>query len=58
LIKTKNKNKKTYLWPKRQLPSFGPAFRPIGLFEGGGDGGEGMGVVVAGVYAVVVVVVR
>jgi hypothetical protein len=33
-------------------------FRPISLFEGGGDGGEGMGVVVAGVYAVVVVVVR
>jgi hypothetical protein len=54
LIKTKNKDKKTYLWPKRQLPSFGPTLHPIGLFEGGGDGGEGVGVVVAGMYAVVV----
>jgi hypothetical protein len=58
LIKTKNKKKKTYLWPKRQLLSFGPAFRPVGLFEGGGDGGEGMGTVVVGVHAVVVVVER
>jgi hypothetical protein len=55
LIKTKQKQK-TYLWPKRQLPSFGPAFRPVGLFEGGGDGGEGVRTVVAGVHAVVVVV--
>jgi hypothetical protein len=50
-----NKNKK-HLWPKRQLPSFGPAFHPVGLFEGGDDGGEGMGMVVAGMHAVVVVV--
>jgi len=28
-------------------------FHPVGLFEGGGDGGEGVGVVVAGVYTVV-----
>jgi hypothetical protein len=55
LIKTKNKKKKTYLWPKRQLLSFGPVFRPVGLFEGGGDGGEGVGMVVVGVHAVVVV---
>jgi hypothetical protein len=55
LIKTKQKQK-TYLWPKRRLPSFGPAFRPVGLFEGGGDGGEGVGTVMAGVHAVVVVV--
>ena len=51
-----NKYKKTYLWPKRQLPSFGPVFCPVGLFEGGGDGGEGMGTVVVGVHTVVVVV--
>ena len=31
-------------------------FRPVGLFEGGGDGGEGVGTVMAGVHAVVVVV--
>jgi hypothetical protein len=36
--------------------SFGPAFHPAGLFEGGGDGGEGMGTVMVGVHAVVVVV--
>jgi hypothetical protein len=45
-----------YLWPKRQLLSFGPTFCPVSLFEGGGDGGEGMGTVVAGVHAVVVVI--
>jgi hypothetical protein len=38
------------------LPSFGPAFCPAGMFEGGGDGGEGMGTVMVGVHAVVVVV--
>ena len=48
--------KKTYPWPKQQLPSFGPTFNPVGLFEGDGDGGEGMGTVVASVHAVVVVV--
>jgi hypothetical protein len=58
LITTKNKKKKTYLWPKRQLTSFGPAFCPAGMFEGGGDGGEGMGMVMVGVHAVVVVVER
>jgi hypothetical protein len=56
LITTKNKNKKTYLWPKQQLMSFGPAFCPAGMFEGGGDGGEGMGIVMVGVHTVVVVV--
>jgi hypothetical protein len=55
LVKSKQKQE-TYLWPKRQLPSFGPAFRPVGLFEGGVDGGEGVGMVVAGMHAVVVVV--
>jgi hypothetical protein len=55
LLKTKQKQK-TYPWPKRQLPSFGPAFHPVGLFEGDGDGGEGVGTVAAGVHAVVVVV--
>jgi hypothetical protein len=35
------------------LPSFGPAFRPVGLFD---DGGVGVGTVVAGAHAVVVVV--
>jgi hypothetical protein len=37
------------------VASFGPAFRPVGLFEGGG-GGEGVGMVMAGVHTVVVVV--
>jgi hypothetical protein len=45
-----------YLWPKQQLPSFGPTFCPVSLFEGGSDGGEGVGMVVAGVHAVVVVI--
>jgi hypothetical protein len=54
LIKTKQKQK-TYLWPKQQLLSVGPMFHPVGLF-GGGDGGEGMGMVVVGVHTVVVVV--
>jgi hypothetical protein len=31
-------------------------FHPVSLFEGGGDGGEGMGTVVAGVHAVMVVI--
>jgi hypothetical protein len=31
-------------------------FHPVGLFEGGGDGGEGMGMVMVGVHTVVVVV--
>jgi hypothetical protein len=37
------------------VASFGPTFHPVGLFEGGG-GGEGMGTVMAGVHAVVVVI--
>jgi hypothetical protein len=57
LIKRKKKKKKTYLWPKQQLQSFGPTFHPVSLFGGcGGGGGEGMGMVVVGVHAVVVVV--
>jgi hypothetical protein len=56
LITTKNKKKKTYLWPKQQLMSFGPTFCLAGMFEGGGDGGEGIGMVMVGVHAVVVVV--
>jgi hypothetical protein len=32
------------------------AFNPVSLFEGGSDGGEGMGMVVAGGHAVVVVI--
>jgi hypothetical protein len=31
-------------------------FHPVSLFKGGGDGGEGMGMVVAGVHTVVVVI--
>jgi hypothetical protein len=40
------------------LPSFGPMFCPASLFEGGGDGGEDMEMVMVGVHAVVVVVER
>ena len=39
MIKRKKKKRKTHLWPKQQLLSFGPAFCPVRFFESHGGPG-------------------